>query len=775
MREMYVAWRALVCVTVLLPTTHALAIDGQQSSSGLIRLAQADQGQSSVTTPQAVVPGADTTGLQEIVVTATRRTTRLVDTPMSISALSSTDMEQNRVLTMDDVAQQVSGLTYMPQSGSETFLAIRGAATIDDSTGTDQGVSMFVDDIVRVSVADLQPELFDMDRVEVLKGPQGTLFGRNSIAGVVALYTKDPTYKTEGAVKVGYGSYNLTEFKGMFNTPLIDDKLALRVVVTRHANDGYIEDLTTHNDLGNEESWAARMKILFTPSDDVRFVGGAEYFQKHASNPSWLLGNFQPALLPPLTFNPTQTQQLNPGRIDQSIWGLSGRLDWITGVGTVTSITGYRHLNVFDETLETADPFNTEIFDTTEWDNQVTEELRLASPTDQRLSWVSGVYYLHSNKTRPLEATFNVIPNSYIASIIDSTPPVLYQAFQDTRTISYAAFGDAAYALTSTWKLDVGARYTREQKAGRSALNRAFGPVGPPISGVYSDAWSAFTPKATLTYQPSPELMTYATVSEGFQSGGFNLSGSTDAGLTAGFKPEYMWNYEAGVKFDGLEHHLQVNVSAFLDRYRDLQIIEYDGATLTTNVSNAGKASVSGFESEITAAPLRWLTLGVKYDHLDSKFTSYVINNGPGLPLTDFTGNQLPFTPTNQVVANAELHFQLPQDRGRIAFGGDYTYRNPMWLTVANAIPPNDTPAFLRDRTAWRGVVNLHSSWSSKDDRWELTFWGKNVTNRQFLNFAVDQTLFFESPDEANNPTNHIFNARLANPRWWGVNLQFKL
>jgi iron complex outermembrane recepter protein len=717
---------------------------------------------------QSVAP--DETRLQEILVTATRRTTTLEETPISISALSSADIERNRVVSMQDVAQLVPGLVYMPQSGSETYLAVRGAATIDDSTGTDQGVSMFVDDIVRVSVSDLQPELFDMDRVEVLKGPQGTLFGRNSIAGVVALYTKDPTYKTEGAAEVSYGNYNLAEFKGMFNMPLVDGKLAARVVVSGHTNDGYIEDVTTHNDLGNDHSWAGRAKLLFTPNDDVRFVGGMEYYWKQASNPGWLIGNFQPELIPPLTFNPMQTAQRDPGKIIHRIFGASGRWDWTTPIGTLTSITGYRHLYVFDRSSNAVDPLDINLFESTEHDNQFTEELRLASPTDQRLTWVSGLYYLHSNKARPLDATFILLPGSVLSTIADSPSPVVFHADQNTRTLSYAGFADAAYAISEKWKLDVGARYTREQKSGRSFSSRANSLFGPPISAEYSGAWGAFTPKATLTFQPIPQLLTYATVSEGFQSGGYNLAGATDASLGAPFKPEYLWNYEVGVKFDGLDHRLQVNVSAFLDRYRDLQIIEYNSATLDFNSSNAGTASVNGIETEITGAPLRWLTLGVKYDYLDTKFTQYVIDNGPGVPPTDNTGNKVPFAPPNQVVGSAEMHFDLPENRGHIAFGGDYTYHSPMWLTVAN-----DTPPDVRDRTAWRGVVNLHASWKFKDDRWELVAWGKNVTNQHFLTIAGDETILLESLNEANNPSNHLFDTHLAVPRWYGLTLRIKM
>jgi iron complex outermembrane recepter protein len=710
-------------------------------------------------------------GLEEIVVTATKRETRLEDTPISMTALSGAELDRKRVLTMVDVAQQVPGLTYIPDSGSETYLVIRGAATIDDSTGTDQGVSMFVDDVVRVSVADLQPELFDMDRVEVLNGPQGTLFGRNAIGGIVSLYTRDPTFKIDNAEELTYGRYNLIEVKGMLNMPLIEDKLAGRLVVSRHSNDGYINNITTHDYAGNQDTLAVRGKLLFTPTDNVRFVGGFDYLSKMGSDAKWVIGNFQPSLDPGLTFEPLQTAQGVPSRYTQRIWGLTGRLDWKTAVGDLTSISGYRHLYVNDQSVQLGDPIVVEDLKTTSRDRQITEEIRFASPANQRLSWVTGAYFLHSDRSRPFDVPIRVLPGSFL-SLITGVPPSVapFHLDQDTRTVSYAGFADATFAFTNAWKLDAGGRYTWEQKSGHSFVNLSGFVIGPAISGDYSHSWTAFTPKVTLSYQPTPTLLTYATVSRGFQSGGFNVQGTTDAALRLPFNSEYLMNYETGVKFDALDHRLQANVSAFVDRYTELQIIEYNSANLTFVTNNAGKADVDGIESTLNAAPTDWLTLGVKYDYLYTKFTDYVLDNGPGIPPTVYTGNKVPFSPPHSVSASAELHFNAPKLRGRVAFGADYTYRSPMELAVAN-----DTPEDVRSRTAWSGVINLHASWTSNDDRWEAVLWGRNVTNVHFSTISADQTIFVLTPTEANNPALHLFDGKIIDPAWYGLTLRLKL
>jgi iron complex outermembrane recepter protein len=715
-------------------------------------------------------PSAGLGGLEEITVTATRRETSLEETPLSLSVISAADIVRDRVVSMTDVAQQIPSLTYIPDSGSETYLIIRGASTIDDSTGTDQGVSMFVDDVVRISVADLQPELFDMERVEVLKGPQGTLFGRNSIGGVVSLYTKNPTLQNEAGAELTYGRYNTFEAKGMLNLPVIDDKLAVRLVVTRHSNDGYIPEVVLNDYAGDDRSWAARAKILFTPNSDLRIVVGYDFINRSATQAKWMMANFTPELDPGLISDPRKSSQGATGFFDQHIWGLVGRIDWTNPLGELTSITGYRHLYVHDSSIVSGDPLVLENLQTTSRDSQFTEEVRLTSPSDQRLTWVTGLYYLLSNRSRPFDVPVVVLPNSFL-SLITGVPPsvVPFHLDQDTRTTSYAAFADATYAFTDRLKLDVGGRYTREDKSGHSFVNYANIVTGPSISGNYSDSWGAFTPKVTLSYQSNPALLLYATVSKGFQSGGFNVQGSTDEALRVPFLPEYVWNYELGAKYDGLDHRLRANVTGFLDRYTNLQIVEYDAAHLTFTTTNAGKASVDGIETDVAVAPSQWITVGIRYDYLHTKFTDYVINNGPGVPPTDNTGNQVPFAAPNVFTANVDLHFDSPPLHGTIAFGADYTYRSPIQLTVAN-----DTPADVRPNTEWNGVINLRASWTSTDTRWQVSLWGKNVTNRHFTNLAADQSIFFLSQAEANNPALHVYEGTLLMPAWFGLTFRIR-
>jgi len=711
----------------------------------------------------ALAADAAAGGLEEIVVTATRRETSLANTPISISALSATDLVRDRIVTMEDVTHAVPSLVFMPQSASETYLSIRGTSTIDDSTGTDQGVNMFVDDVVRTGIADLQPDLYDMERVEVLKGPQGTLFGRNSLGGTLSLYTKNPVQKEEGSTELSFGEDNLIEAKGMYNMPLVDNVLAARVVVSGHSNGGYVPDTVTATDIGKLSRWSGRAKVLYTPSEDVRIVAGFDYLTERGDAPVWTNLNLTPSLQPNLTSDPNVTSQADPGKRNQNIWGLNVRADVNSGIGTWTSITGYRHVNALDRTLETGDPLDTLTLQTMEHDKQFSEELRLASPTDQRLSWVAGLYYLNSDKGRPINGQLRITAG---AALTHPGAPgeglggtsAFYIADQDTKTISYAGFVDGTLAVTQQFKADLGVRYTYESKNGFANLNHSNHFFGPPIAGAFDNSWTAVTPKLTLTYKPVEPLLAYATVSKGFQSGGFNTQGGDQTSLTLPFDSEIVWNYEVGVKFDGLDHRLQANLSAFTDRYSQLQVITNvtspQGFFTATN--NAGAATVNGLELDLQAAPANWLTLGVRYDYLTSKFTDYVINNGDGT-FTNDNGNEVPFVSRNRLTASVDLHTDLPAERGRVAFGGDVSYRSKYYISAGNAA---DTPDYITDLTAWHGVLNLHASWTSSNGRHEVAVFGQNVTNAHYALLPVDLSPFVLSGFEYAVAGGHLFNMR---------------
>jgi len=266
--------------------------------------------------------------------------------------------------------------------------------------------------------------------------------------------------------------------------------------------------------------------------------------------------------------------------------------------------------------------------------------------------------------------------------------------------------------------------------------------------------------------------MAYATVSKGFQSGGFNTQGGDQTSLTLPFDSEIVWNYEAGVKYDGLGHRLQVNASVFTDRYTQLQIIQNvtSPSGFFTATNNAGAATVNGLELDSQAAAASWLTLGLRYDYLTSKFTSYVINNGDGT-YTNYNGNEVPFISRNRVTAQVDLHTDLPGGRGRVAFGGDVSYRSAYYITPGNTA---DTPGYITALTAWRGLINLHGSWTSEDKRHEVAVFAQNLSNIHYGLLPADLSVFVQAGPEFFSGQDHLYNMRPGPPQSIGITFREK-
>jgi iron complex outermembrane receptor protein len=710
--------------------------------------------------------------LEEVIVTATKRAENLYQVPISMDVFTADDITRYRIVSIDDFAALVPGLTYIPLGSNEAYLSLRGIQQADDSSGEDQPVTLFIDDISSASISDAQPsDLYDIDRVEVLKGPQGTLFGRNAVGGVVSIFTRNPTFKTEGTSEVTYGEDNLFEVKGMYNTPIIDNELAGRLVLTSHNRDGNVYDETTHNYIFEENRYTARGKLLFTPTEAVTnlFQFDALHDVSTPDASIWFQGNFRPSLFPEIAYGPQVTTEGFHGSSKRSIWGLADRLDVETGIGTLTSITGYRHVSTSVTVDDFDDPTNMWIPTIASRDSQFTEEMRLTSKPDQRLKWVGGVYFLHAIKRRPITIDVNLVPGTAFYNF-PTVPQYTGFIRQNTTINSPAVFGEATYSILPKLAFTLGARYTQDQKSGSSYINPETLLSGPPISATYSNTWSAFTPRTTLTFQASDALMTYATVSKGYQSGGYNVNASTEAGLQTPFNPEYVWNYEVGTKFDGLDHRLQTSLTGFIDKYTDMQIIEFDERTNTTITKNAATATAKGVELDIRGAPARWLTLGLGYSYLDGRFTNYVVNNGPGAPLAVYTGNKLPYQPTNSLTVRAEVHFDAPQLRGHISIGGDATWRSTMEFDSAN-----DTPEFARQFTEVHGLVNVHANWMSEDGRWTVSLWDKNLRKIWYASSGFDDTAFLASVAEFSNPSNHIFSFEPNPPPSFGVTISAKL
>lgn len=722
---------------------------------------------------------------EEIVVTAERRQTKLQETPIAVSVLTPEMIEANHIQTLDDVALRAPSVTYVALNKGEAYVSIRGTLVNTPGAGWDDAVTTFIDDVPMTGVGDNSPDLFDLSSIEILRGPQGTLFGRNVTGGAIVIHTMLPSFDPEGQAELTYGSDNLTQFRGFVSGPLVDGKLAGKLTVDENRRDDYVENITLHDRTYGDERQDVRAQFLWTPSETVKVLLGGDYLKDTGSGKVVQLeGNFQPSLYPKLSYDPQVTNQGFDSPNNKTVYGLNARADWTGSWAELTSITGYRHVHDVTTWDQLGDPTDQALETSVVLNDQVTEEVHLASLPDQKLVWLGGLFFLHADKreTDGFQRQFN--PGTAFAagfaggafSTGGPLPGARLREVQDQNITddTYAVFGEATYPLLDEVKLTLGARYSWESKSGQSSDTNSspipIAPLNPPaVVADYSHSWDAFTPKATLSYQPMQDLLTYATVAKGFKSGGYDVTGTTSAALAKPFSPETVWSYELGEKFAAFDHRLVLDAAAFLARYSNMQTQQLNVVTGAFQTSNAGKASVSGIELEALGQPLPWLTLGANYAYSDARYTDYVRLNPGGAPSTVLTGNRIPTVPRQNIHLTVDTTFDLEPLPGSIDFGLDYTYRSKVYYDDANSSPP-----FVQDGSTYDGIVNFHTTWKSDNENYSVSLWGKNITNEHTNVFGNPVTQFFATPAEAKNPKNQIYLSVVNPGRVFGVSLDAK-
>jgi iron complex outermembrane receptor protein len=697
-------------------------------------------------------------GLQEIIVTATRRETKLSDTPIAMSVVTSEQLDNQRIVNLSDLELSVPNFVFTQVTRQETYFSIRGTGVDNDTPGSDAGVSVFIDGVPRTGVHDTTPELFDLQSVEVLRGPQGTLFGRNTTGGAVIMRTIAPSFDPVFKGQVTYGNYNLVEVNGLATGPLISNVLAGKVSFLFHERDGYVDNVVQHREEGREKSVSTRAQLLWLPGDDVKVTFGGEYLRDTSQARLGLLeSTFVPSLFPTLQFGPDVTNGATSPQASNTIVGLFANVDWMTGVGTLTSITGYRSVTSGIFYAPLGDPTTELTGDQSVKDRQYSEELHFASTLGRRFNWVAGLFYLHLNR---LDDTFyTAFPVPGTAFSYAAPYGATSARNQEVLTTSKAVFGEATYSLLEGLDFTAGARYSWEHRSGNSEITPT------EYSGPFAASWSAFTPKGTLAYKPNKQLLTYATVSKGFTSGGFDAGADTSAGLRTPFSPESVINYELGAKVVGLDRRFSLDTAIFLADYTNLQRTAFDSnpAVNSYHTTNAGKARVKGIEVEATYLPVSWLTLSANYAYTDAKYRVYNVPQNDGT-VTSYAGKLLPQTPKQQVHVSGEVAIPWALTGGTVLGGADYTYRSQIQFVDAN-----DTPQVILDKTRINGFVDLHLGWRSANEKLMVNLFARDVTNKRALVSFPDFTPYFATLPEYSNPANHIYLTRYTPPRSLGV------
>lgn len=592
---------------------------------------------------------------------------------------------------------------------------LRGVGSDFISAGAESSVATFVDGVYLPRAYDTIVDFYDVERVEVIKGPQGVHLGRNVVGGAVSVHTRDPVPYPEAYADVLVGSYAHRRLRGAVNVPLGSPALTLRLAGGAAQRDGYVDNIFLGTDVNDENYRSGRAKLLYRPAADLSLLFGAEYHSEDSTRAlgSWPdpgvgrsagieMGGTVPA-------DPRRITENVPPMIDVESQRYSLRLDWVRDGVDLRSTTAYLRTEArlaLDLDGTDADYASNHPSGRSE---TLSQEFRLSSPQERRNAWIVGLFLLDE---RAFQALDTRLPQTATRNVPAG----------DVDTLSYAAFAQYAWRFDAAWRLKAGLRYSRDDR--RLDLVRTVTVGDPPDVTVTEQRdrrhWQAWTPEFGIEYTPRPERFWYATVSRGYKAGGFNTST-----IQAPFDPEFLWAYEAGVKAGWPARALRASAAAFYYDYRDMQLNTPPGDAppgTFPRVINAAESTLYGLDLELLWQARRDLELSLRAMLLEARFDDFVSldPNNPDID-PDRSGGRLPQAP--EVSYNAAAWYTWPLARGRMRLGGEYRYQSPIYFNIYQ------DPAL---RQSGYGLFNAAVAWESRDRRWYAELYGRNLTDELY-------------------------------------------
>lgn len=674
------------------------------SSSALAQSASAQADQAAAEVVKDV-------GISEIVVTAQRRAENLQNVPISITALSSDALTSSGIDGISSLQVAVPGLAFA-QSAGYSLPRIRGVGTGANGPGVENSVAVYVDNVYIASTSAGTMSFNNIAQLAVLKGPQGTLFGRNATGGVIQITTFDPGQTA--VLDASITAANRDTFQGNLYAamPFTDSLAADMAVYYRDQNDGAGLNVNTGNDVGQGEDFAIRSKLKWEPSYNTTVKLSGDYavskgtrFASRAVPGTISAGSnvfLEPEFATQSSFDPSQ-------RIMQK--GMSLQVEQGIGDLSLVSITAYRRgsfFQRFDADTQPA-PFTDVLID--QFDRQFTQELQLLSPKSGRLTWMIGFYYF--------DAESGYQPQQVIARRPPFlAPPTLITTTSEMTTKSLAGFGQATYAISDRTNFTAGVRYTSDQREGiiRRTIQLPNGVVLPAQSSSAEVTSDKLTWRLALDHRFSDQLLAYASMNRGFKSGLFDpvvIPLNTVA-------PEVLDAYEAGVKTDLLDRRLRINAAYFHYEYKNIQVVRISNGLPT--LLSGPRAKIDGIDLDATAvidsrleitAGLSWLHARFT-DFPQSAITTPLPTGGNALSFGDAAGNRLPMTP--DWTLNLGATYEIPTRFGDFSLVSTWLHNDGYYEGSENR---------LRQRPF--DIVNASINWTSPSGKYYGSVWGKNV------------------------------------------------
>jgi iron complex outermembrane receptor protein len=739
------------------------------------------------------IVSAESTGeaiMEEIIVTAQKRSENLQETPVSVTAFTGDAIEALGFRQSVDITAQTPNYSVGYPNGDTGVPApfIRGVGLNDFGVLNQGPIAAYSDQTYISSNAAQIFQLLDVERVEILRGPQGTLYGRNATGGAVNFISRKPTDQWEGWVRAGAGSWDSMKLEGAFGGPL-GDTTAFRASVLKTESDGWMENKFTGNDQNGIDELAWRVLIESQPTDNLNLLlnvrGGetksdavqyrhlgvwdengamcsnaailagqcADIFGYSEERPYTTLNGVDAPAVPDYDEGNYDFEAEN----DTNFWGVSLIADWTYGDYLITSITSYDDMDDF-RPEETDDGPNDILTGELSVDQETfSQELRVAWE-DDKWSWIGGLYYLNDEATD--NTAFDILRDFrpfFIGDDVNcSAPPGNPGGFcpeefvfktksgTDQEITSYALFLDASLNINEKLKLSGGLRYTDEEVEHDSFFffdePEAGNPAQPGYPASSKNDFNNVSGRLVLDYQMNDDLLLYGSVTSGFKAGGIQ---STSDGVSP-YDEEELISYELGLKSMLNGGRIRLNASAFYYDYEDLQVFAFVivGGIGFSTISNAADATISGAELELQWIPTENLFINLGLGLLDTEYEDFV------LPTGDFSGNEITMSP--EVTFNGLIQYDIPLgDKGRITLQTDFNYQDEVWFDALNN-------PLLSEGDYW--IYNARVSWTSADDNWEVAAFGRNLGDEEYMVYAFDLSFFGFNEEMLGTPRAYGFD-----------------
>ena len=642
--------------------------------------------------------------LEEIVVTAQRRDESRQDVTTSLTALEGESLVRSSIQDVTDLPLYVPGLIISQIAASQ--ISLRGISTQAQSVGGDPGVASYKDDIYLSRPGMAYVSFYDTERVEVLRGPQGTLYGRNTTGGVLHIISRKPEEELGGYLIGQLGRFDKRRFEGAVNLPL-SDQFAVRAAGLYHKRDGYLRNLYDDKRVGDADEYGIRLTAKWTGSNATALLqyehnqsdGVIDPFKSFSLGLANVLGGSSPI------DEPDEVNQNYPLVDDKTLHTLTLRVDWdLSEQMTLTSITGWRDFEVFE--LNDLDDTEIELasYIGDAFAKTVQQEFQL-NYTNDRSQLIAGAFFWWEDAGQLLEFPF--------------FPPGVLHSLPDIDTFSWAVFGQGTYSLSERARLTLGLRYTKDKKDFSNEF--AYLPFAPLVYQEEVGKYDAVTGRVALEWDVNEDVLAWVSVSRGYKGGGFN-----GAGIAPPFDSEYLLAYEAGVNAIFADNRVEVNLTGFYSDYTDMQVQRI--VSIGSTIDNAGEASGMGAELEMRALLSETVSLNVGISVADMEFDAFLSRDpvleivNPDAGIQDLAGNVLPRVAP--FTGSASLNLAQPMSgAGILTASFEVQHQGRIYFDQFNR-KLNSQGAFT--------VINARIGFESAGEDWYVAAYGKNLSDKVY-------------------------------------------